>query len=574
MVSSPNFTDGTWQIASTLHINGAPFGDILWQNIADQSLVLWQQNGATTVSMDILPSVSDHEVAVVGDFDGDGRADPYLRDQAVGTNKVLLSSTGAIANSASASSVADARAATDLNGDGMDDVIYFINTNANLLTFQMNGASVAGTSSFASGYDTADTLLAAFDGTGSRSFNSLWVDDSVNQFNLTSYTDGARAIQDTFTVNAGNEFLSKGDYDGDGGPDFLFRDPSGSDEGAIEIIFTDGEGETSRLVYEAPIFRDLVFEEGGDFDDDGFTELLARDTTSGELTIMQAVGGNASSETLLGTETGDLIDGRSGNDQLFAGGGDDVLLGADDDDFLVAGAGDDRADGGDAADSLFGGDGMDLLDGDSGNDDIFGGAGNDSLRAGNGTDLLDGGEGDDFLRAGSFGFDTMRGGPGDDVIQGIGDRAMHEGNEGNDVLFGGSSLDRLFGGQGDDVLIGNLSTDTLFGGIGDDHIVGVDRDGTSGTDDIAYGGSGEDFFHLGTDDENYYVGGGELTIKDYDAFGSSTDFVLLNGTIGNYDFVDTGSTVEIRQSSDADVIAIIETTATVAQIQDTAIFMG
>ncbi|QIS94638.1 calcium-binding protein [Nitratireductor mangrovi] len=574
MVSTPNFTDGTWQIASTLHINGAPFGDILWQNIADQSLVLWQQDGTSTVATDILPSVSDHEVAVVGDFDGDGRADPYLRDQAVGTNKVLLSSTGAITNSASASSIADARAATDLNGDGMDDVIYFINTNANLLIFEMDGASVPGTSSFASGYTTDDTLLAAFDGTDFDTFKSLWFDDSTFQFDITSYSGGVRTVTDTFTVNAGNEFVMSGDFNGDGDPDFLYRDAAGSDTGSIEVVFTNGSTEIGRAIYEVPTFANVQFENAGDFDNDGIVELVMRDPVSGELTLMQAMPGTVSSQTLTGSDTNDLIDGGDGNDDLFGRGGDDLIFGGDDNDFIMAGDGDDRADGGIGGDSIFGGSGNDELLGNTGNDQIIGGAGNDTLIAGNGTDVLDGGEGNDFLRAGSFGFDHMRGGAGDDVIESINDRSVQEGQDGDDVLFGGSSLDVLFGGNGNDLLIGNLSLDTIFGGAGDDIIIGVDVEGSSGTDDVAYGGSGTDFFYLGSDDTNYYTGGGELTIKDFSTSTTTGDFLMLNGTSGNYNFVDQGATIEVQQASDSDVLAIIETAASAASVEAKAIYLG
>jgi len=570
MVTTPNFTDGTWNVASTRHIDGDPNGDILWQNIADQSLVLWQQDGATTTAVTMLPSLDNYDVAFVGDFDGDGAGDPLLRDPVAAGTRMVLSSTGLLTNTSTAPASYQPRAASDTTEDGMDDIYWFNTANAVLTAFEMNGSAIVTGINFASGYATDDLLHAVFDGTALNTFKSLWFDDSASQYNIAAYVNGARAINDTFTVGFGRQFVNEGDYSGDGGPDFLFRG-EGFDEGEIDLVFTDGEDETARVVFTEATFADVDVVTGGDFDDDGNTELLLREEVTGDLALYQAVGGDAGSETLLGGSANDLIAGRNGDDQLFAGAGDDILLGDDGDDCLVAGDGDDQADGGDEADSLFGGDGMHVLDGDSGNDDIFGGFGDDSLRSGNGTDILEGGPGEDYLRAGSFGFDVMRGGPGDEVIQGIGDRAMHEAN---DVLFGGSSLDRLFGGLGDDVLIGNLSSDTLFGGAGDDHLIGVDRDGTSGTDDTAFGGSGEAYFHLGTEDENYYAGGGELVIKDYAEFGSSTDFLLLNGTLGKYDFVDTVTEVEIRQSSDADVIAIIETTTTVSQIQATAIFMG
>ncbi|QDZ00974.1 calcium-binding protein [Nitratireductor mangrovi] len=580
MVTTPNFTDGTWRIASTLHINGAPFGDILWQNIADQSLVLWQQNGATTVSMEILPSVSKHEVAVVGDFDGDGRADPYLRDQAVGTNKVLLSSTGAIANSASASSVADARAATDLNGDGMDDVIYFINTNANLLTFQMNGASVAGTSSFASGYDTADTLLAAFDGTGSRSFSSFWFDASAGQFDIATYTDGVRNISDSFSTAPGNEFVLAADFDGNGSTDFLTRDNTGSDTGSIEIITTDGNGDfdIGRLTFERFTFQDLIFDTGGDFDGDGTFELLGRFTGSGDTFVVEAIPGTTATESLFGGSGNDIIDGYDGFDRIFGGAGDDILIdsgtSASSSDTIFGGDGNDRIDTGSDDDTAYGGAGDDTLQGQGGEDVLMGGDGNDSISGGSGTDFISGDAGNDILTGSTFGYSHIKGGDGDDIINHSGDRMTAEGNDGDDKVYGGNEEDFLFGGNDDDMLIGNFGEDTLFGGAGDDILIGTDLAGTDTFDDHLFGGTGQDFFYLGQDGTNFYIGANQAIIKDFDIFGSDADFVVLNGLASFYDFVDTGSDIEIRQSSDSNVIAVVEGVANVADLEARALFIS
>ncbi|QDY99102.2 calcium-binding protein [Nitratireductor mangrovi] len=569
MVTTPNFTDGTWRIASTLHINGAPFGDILWQNINNQSLVLWQQDGATTVATSVLPSVSKHKVAVVGDFDGDGRADPYLRDQAVGTNKVLLSSTGAIANSASASSVADARAATDLNGDGKDDIVYFINSNANLLVFQMNGASVAGTSSFASSYATNDTLLSVFDGAGFRTFSSLWFDTSANQFNIARYTDGVHSLSDTFTVGAGREFVRDGDFDGDGERDFLFVDNEGSGLGSFEVVFTNGIVDTGRVIYSNQ-FLGLLGLNAGDFDGDGQLELLLRDVATEELIVANVRAGTASAQTILGTNGADFIDGQNGNDRIWGQGGDDFLLGADQDDTIFGGTGDDRIDGGEGNNSLFGDAGNDRILGGSGDDYIRGGAGDDSISAGTGMDFIDGDEGNDYLVGGAFGFHHLRGGAGDDILIGD-DNVIMEGGDGNDILQAENGLDNLFGGAGDDFLVGDLSADTLYGGDGNDILFGPDRFGLSGTSDTYYGGAGQDFFYLGNEDVKFYTGSGEAIIKDFSPF---QDKIVVSGFSSDYNFNDLGNDIQIRLSSNNNVIATVENAVDIANVQNNLIFIG
>lgn len=574
MVSTPNFIDGTWNIVSTLNIEGDPNGDILWQNIADQSLVLWQQDGNITTAASSLPSVDDFDARLVGDFDGDGQGDPLLRNGDTGINKMLLSDSGLV-DTIAVGAIWDPSATTDVNNDGMDDIFWFNTSNASLSVWQMDGASLIGVTNLASGYATDDNLLSAFNGTAGDTFDSVWLDVSANNLNITSYDAGVRTVTDTFTVGAGNVFVNSGDYNGDGDKDFLFRDGDGNDTGSIEIVFSNGFNEIARLTYDVPLFQGLAFEAGGDFDGDGISEVLMRDTVGGGTSVYNVVGGSVSSQTLVGSDGNDLIDGTDGNDRVFGGDGDDIIFDSGssitNSDTLFGGDGDDLIDGGVEDDKLFGGNGDDYLHGQSGDDFLSGGLGNDTLHAGNGTDMLFGDDGDDYLVGGSFGFDHLKGGAGNDVIQGVGDRTLQEGDAGNDQLFGSSSLDYLFGGAGDDYLVGGLSLDTLNGGSGNDILIGTDLAGSSGTDDTLTGGSGNDYFYLGNDDTNYYTGTGRAFITDFSSF---SDYVVLNGSSSNYSFVDTGVNIEIRQSSDANVIAVVENVATAADVSSKAIYIG
>jgi Ca2+-binding RTX toxin-like protein len=575
MVSTPNFTDGTWNIVSTLHTDGDPNGDILWQNIADQSMVLWQQDGATTTAVTDLPSLDDFEAVLVGDFDGDGKADQFLRKEATGADKILLSSTGAIGNTAT---LVDTNwtfsAAADFSGDGKDDIFSFYNTTGLLQTWEMDGAIVVDTKFIASGYGAGDLLYAVYNAEGFSTFTSLWWDQSASEYNIANYNAGVQSVSETFEVALGNVYVNEGDYDGDGNVDFLFRDSTGTDTGSIEIVFTNTYDETGRLTFETPVFDNTIrFHTGGDFDGDGIFEVLGQEAGGGDFIVLNTFGGTASSDDITGSDGGDLIDGQAGDDEIFAGGGDDIVLGGDDKDTIFGGDGDDRLDAGSGDDTVFGGDGDDLIEGEIGDDVLSGGSGNDTIYAGSGTDFLYGDAGDDFLVGGNTGFDHMKGGAGDDIIVAGSTTGILEGDSGDDRIFGGVDSEALFGGAGDDFLVGGSGLDTLYGGTGADILIGVDMEGTLDNDDTLYGGSGGDFFYLGNDDNTFYDNiAGEAYIMDFSDAGG--DFVVLNGASADYDFVDTGSDVEIRQSSDADVIAVLVDVATTAEVSDNAIYIG
>ena len=574
MSNTPNLSTNDWVVISTDNVGGDPNGDILWQNVADLSLVLFQQDGATTTAITELPNLPDFEAQVVGDFDGDGLGDVFLRNDA-GANAILLSSTGTIVSTVGAGPAWSLRDAEDLDQNGKSDLVWF-NTNTGLLvSWSMDGATVSSTVAFSSQYSVDDTLHAVYDGTGLNTFTSLWFNDQNSQYEITGYDQGARTVRDTFTVNLGREFVSEGDVDGDGNADFLFRDNVGFGEGDIEIVFTNDNGFAgNRLEVDADFFPEVNFTQIGDFDNDGRFEVMAEDVTTGDLTLFNAQGSDQFARELLGGGEADLIDGQEGNDSILGFDGDDFLLGGDGRDSIFTGDGDDRANGGNDGDSIIGGLGEDTLQGGSGNDWISGGQGNDSLEAGNGTDFLFGDEGDDYLLGGGFGFDHLSGGAGNDVVRGGSDRSLLEGGDGEDTLLGSSSNDVIFGNNGDDFIVGGLSQDTIYGGSGNDVIIGVDIEGTSGTDDTAWGGSGSDYFYLGNDDGNYYAGSGELYIMDFSTSTASGDFLMLNGTASNYTFFDAGSFIQVRQSSDQNILAVIETTATAAQVQAKAIYLG
>jgi Ca2+-binding RTX toxin-like protein len=158
-------------------------------------------------------------------------------------------------------------------------------------------------------------------------------------------------------------------------------------------------------------------------------------------------------------DKGNLIDGGTGDDGIFAGSGSDVVH---------AGAGQDQVAGMAGADMLFGDDGQDRIYGDGsaansgetvlytpaaqhGHDVLYGGQGNDLLLGQGSDDVLYGGEGNDTLY-------------GDDRSAASTPETVH----GDDYLDGGDGADTLFGNRGQDILIGGKGDDRLEGGDGKD----------------------------------------------------------------------------------------------------------
>ena len=120
-----------------------------------------------------------------------------------------------------------------------------------------------------------------------------------------------------------------------------------------------------------------------------------------------------------------------------------VKFGTTDSDTLLGKNGDDSLEGNSGDDTVIGGNHDDLLNGDSGDDTVIGGNHDDFLNGGSGDDLLNGGYHDDILY-GDSGDDFLNGGYHDDLLNG---------DSGNDSLNGGIGQDTLVGGDGADNFI-------------------------------------------------------------------------------------------------------------------------
>ncbi|MEG4631211.1 DUF4347 domain-containing protein [Microcoleus sp. AR_TQ3_B6] len=180
--------------------------------------------------------------------------------------------------------------------------------------------------------------------------------------------------------------------------------------------------------------------------------------------------GRAGDDNLSGGASSDILNGNKGKDSISGGNGDDLLSGDENNDIILGDLGEDLIWGGKGNDSLNGGEGNDLILGEENNDFIDGDRDNDTLKGGKGDDIMLGGQGEDYL-FGNQGSDTICGGEGNDLISGNGQADTLGGCEGNDTLYGGENNDSLTGGEGDDILYPELGNDILTGGSGNDIFV-------------------------------------------------------------------------------------------------------
>jgi Ca2+-binding RTX toxin-like protein len=298
---------------------------------------------------------------------------------------------------------------------------------------------------------------------------------------------------DTINGGLGNDTL-------DGGTAFDTLDYSDRTDGGVNVNVINGVALTGGFINGSGFYQGGVQED--------------------VISNFENIFGTSFRDRLIAGSTSARIEGRNGDDFLFAFSGNDTLLG---------------------------GEGNDVIESNKSSDQIFGENGNDTLNGGTGLDMIDGGAGTDTadyanregavsvnlttniaMSAGalnSSGF--YAGGFNEDQLVSI--EAVF-GSDFGDRLVAGNFASRLEGRGGNDNISGLAGNDTLIGGAGNDTLGG---------------GSGNDTFELAS-------GFGADRITDFVEGASVADVIRLVGLGAAFNTF--AEVIAVASQSGADVV--------------------
>ena len=285
--------------------------------------------------------------------------------------------------------------------------------------------------------------------------------------------------------------------------------------------------------------------------------------------IQNAIGGSGN-DTLIGSDTDNILSGGLGDDILKGNLGNNTLDGGlstgDTADYswtttgVAATLADSPANGSATGagisdvligiENLIGGTGNDTLIGNATDNIIWGTAGDNTLSGGAGTNTLFGGTGNDTF-IGGIGTDDFRGGGGNDVLTyenittsvfvNLGENRATGTGISTDTI---SAIDTIIGGTADDTLYGNSSNNSLMGGAGDDTLYGGRGDNTLD------GGDDRDIVDYREATDRVVV---NLSATDYtDVISATTVLAGTTSRFGVYEGVDTLSNIEDIYGSSLD----------------------
>jgi len=143
--------DLNWEVAGVGDFNSDGKADILWRHAATGNNSIWLMDGASRIGGGPIPAVPDPvnwRIAGVGDFDGDGRADILWRHAASGGNSIWLMDGAIRLGGGPIAAVPDTdwRIARigDFNGDGRADILWRHARQGSNSIWLMNGANRVG----------------------------------------------------------------------------------------------------------------------------------------------------------------------------------------------------------------------------------------------------------------------------------------------------------------------------------------------------------------------------------------------------------------------------------------------
>jgi hypothetical protein len=225
-------SDQSWQVAGVGDFDGDGRMDILWRNSATGQNYIYLMNGTVIAGEGYIRTVADQawQVAGIGDFDGDGKDDILWRRASSGENYVFpMDGLGVRPNEGYLRTVADAgwqvAGVGDFNGDRKADILWRHASSGENYVYLMSGTAIAGEGYLRTVADTAWQVKGVADLTGDGRADVVWRHAVSGETYL--YTMFGTLIADEgylrMIPDPAWQIVALGDYDGDGRSDLLWR---------------------------------------------------------------------------------------------------------------------------------------------------------------------------------------------------------------------------------------------------------------------------------------------------------------------------------------------------------------
>jgi hypothetical protein len=280
---------GQLATTNTHDFNADGKSDVVWYNGTSGQVVEWLVNGTSVIGGGS-PGSAPSPWGIVGqrDFNSDGFTDILWRNGTTGQVVIwLMNGTSVIGGGSPGTVTTDwsVSGTGDFNGDGHGDILWYNLGSGQVVLWFMNGAAVIGGGSpgTISPFSTAWTVNTGdFNGDGFTDI--LWFNQGNGQtviWLLNGTTLLSSGSPGSVSVADGWALAGTGDFNGDGHSDILWRN---STSGQLVIWLLNG---TSVVGAGSPgsAANPWAIAETGDFNGDSKSDILWYNTTTGQLVV-------------------------------------------------------------------------------------------------------------------------------------------------------------------------------------------------------------------------------------------------------------------------------------------------
>jgi len=272
--------------------DGSGKSDVLWRD-SGGDLAMWFMSGNQIAASSVIGSVATNW-SVVGqrDFNADGDADILWRDN-LGNLDLWLMHGESLAGTANLGNVPtnwSVYGTGDLNGDGNSDILWRDGNSGAVAIWLMNGTQVSSVANL--GTVPLTWTIVGDDDKG----NVFWRDSGGNV--AIWQVNGSRVVNSVLLGNVPTNWViaGLGDFDGNGATDILWRDSS---SGAVAIWFMNGT-QVQSVASVATVTSDWSIAQTGDYDGDGMSDVFWVNS-SGQVAVWFMRGGRVASVASLGS---------------------------------------------------------------------------------------------------------------------------------------------------------------------------------------------------------------------------------------------------------------------------------
>ena len=290
-------------------LTGDAKSDLLFLNSINSGIAAWQMNGAqvtTGTQIGTINTAAGWHFQDKSDFNGDGKIDLLFINGTTQGVAVWQMDGAQIAASAQVGTIGAGshfQTEGDFNGDGKTDLLFLNDTTHSLSIWQMNGTQ-AGTNAQVGNVNAAAgwhfQTTGDFNGDGMT--DMLLLNDTTHgvavwQMNGSQITDGPQI--GAINAAAGWHFQTTGDFNGDGKTDLLFLNDTTH---ALAIWQMNGtQIAASPQIGSVNAAAGWHFQDTGDFNGDGKTDLLFMNDTTHGVAIWQMNGTQIAASPQIGS---------------------------------------------------------------------------------------------------------------------------------------------------------------------------------------------------------------------------------------------------------------------------------